>query len=538
MNQELQRLSAEVQEILHPHSSEDARLVQKGLMLYRQGMVTHLQFGDDGVTATVQDVTPVKVRLDLNFLSMSECSCPNEGWCRHQMAVFFAAYAKGASVTEWVEEWREPMKEKKLTASWGMQTAKDLIKANGILKPDYGRWVHSFEVSFDTLVASKKYTSPFIIAELFDIYERRISASAPVEQEWRLLYELVGLVVSFKKLAVLSEQSGHTEQLVTRAYLHLFHNMMDEAGDLLDRIGMQTMPFDFDDFIVKLKDDAFELLTAAQGLEMERTYLYRLLWIDLFKKKEWRLEEIRKVEARLEKLMDWENPLPLMIAAVHLNLLATNDDAALKMLGNVADERITPYLMSWIELLSQKKAWKRVAPLVELFVHKIKRFLENMGSYQSCSSFTRAALKAIAPYCAGTNRMDLFERAMMQTLPYSFADYEYLLFERGQYDRWGELHEYVGLSYYELPKDRVKVVEKEMPEVLMGMLHQLAQREIEQKNRQSYKHAIRHLKKLRTLYKKLKRLDDWDYFFEQLLERTKRLRAFHEECRRSKLIEV
>ena len=121
--------------------------------------------------------------------------------------IFFCIFTVG-SVAEWVAEWREPMKEKNDIASWGLQTAKDLIKANGVMKPDYRRWVESFEVSFDTILNSKKYSSPFIIAELFNIYERRIKASAPVEQEWRLLYEMVGIVVSFKKLAVLTENAG------------------------------------------------------------------------------------------------------------------------------------------------------------------------------------------------------------------------------------------------------------------------------------------------------------------------------------------
>ena len=95
----------------------------------------------------------------------------------------------------------------------------------------------------------------------------------------------------------------------------------------------------------------------------------------------------------------------------------------------------------------------------------------------------------------------------------------------------------MGWSFYDLPRDRVKVIEKEKPEVLLGMLHQSALNEINQKNRSSYKAAVRHLKKLRTLYKKIKRVDDWQYFLDNLMEKTKRLRAFHEECRRSKLIE-
>jgi uncharacterized Zn finger protein len=61
---------------------------------------------------------------------------------------------------------------------------------------------------------------------------------------------------------------------------------------------------------------------------------------------------------------------------------------------------------------------------------------------------------------------------------------------------------------------------------------------VDMKNRSSYKQAARVLKKLRTVYKKLKRVPEWEVFFERLLVRTKRLRAFHEECTRSKLIEV
>lgn len=533
----IQSLSDELKELLNSNAVEDAKLVQSGLMLYRQGLVTQVHMGNEVVTAIVQDVTPCKVRLDLTFLGLSECSCPNEGLCRHQMAVFFSAFSRVGSVATWVDEWREPAREKKAFTTWGMQTAKDLIKGNGVLKPDYSRWVHSFEVSFDTLLQTKKYTSPFIVTELFGIYERRIHASAPVEQEWKLLYELVGIVVSFRKLAVLSEQAGHSEDVVKRAYLHLFHNMLDDAEDLVAKIGIQTLPFDFDAFILQLKDDAFELLTAASSLEYERIYLYRLLWAQLFKKKAWREEEAGKIRPRLKELQDWENQAPLMIAGIHLNLLLHHDEQALGLIGRFADKEIAPYMIYWIDFLTQQKEWKRVGPLIELFLQKLKAYLEDLGAYQSCSTFTKKSVKAIAPYCVETGRTDLFERALLQTLPYSFADYEYLLFERGQFERWGELQAFAGFNFYDLPKDRVKLVEKEKPEVLLGMLHQTVQSEIDQKNRQSYKMAVRHLKKLRTLYKKMKRVDDWQYFIDTLLERNKRLRAFHEECLRAKLVE-
>ncbi|WP_066070623.1 hypothetical protein [Neobacillus soli] len=536
-NQLLAAFSDGVRELLNPVDAEDANLVQKGMMLYRQGLVTQLYMRDDEVTAVVQDVTPVKVRLDLHFLGMSACSCPQEGWCRHQMAVFFSAFSRMGSVADWVAEWREPIRESKAVAGWGMQTAKDLIKANGVLKPDYSRWVHSFEVSFDTLLASKKSTSPYVIQELFGIYERRIHASAPVEQEWRLLYELIAIVVSFRKLAALSEELGHEADMVKRTYLHLFHNMMDDAEELAGKIGVQSLPFDFDEFIDQLRVDTFEVLTCAKGLVYERVFLYRLLWVHFFKKKAWREDEVSRVQVRLKELQDWESPAPLLLAGIHLNFLLGNDDEALKLVGQFGAEEIAPYMVYWIDYLTGLKAWQRVGAVIELFLHKVKVYLEQLGSYHSCATFVRNALRAVAPYCAEKDRVDLYERALLVMLPYSFADYEYLLFERGHYERWGELQAWVGMDFYDLPKDRMKLIEKERPAVLLAMLHQTAQREIDQKNRASYRLAVRHLKKLRTLYKKLKRVDDWEYFMETLMERTKRLRAFHEECRRSKLIE-
>ncbi|MEH7307905.1 SWIM zinc finger family protein [Neobacillus drentensis] len=537
LSEKIELFGDQVRELLHPTVTEDARLVQKGLMLYRQGLVKQLQVWNEKITATVQDVTPCYVTLEFEYLSLSKCSCPGEGFCRHQMAVFFSAYSRVGSVADWVTEWREPMKEKTAFSNWGMKTAKDLIKANGVSKPDYGRWVHSFEVSFDTLLATKKYTSAYVIPELFGIYERRIHASAPVEQEWRLLYELVGIVVSFQKLARLSDQLGHDEDTVKRAYLHLFHNLMDDAEDLSIKIGVQSLPFDFDEFVDKLRADTFEILNCTQGLQYERFFLYRLLWIHFFKKKAWREEELVKIQARLKELQDWESPAALLLAGIHLNFLLGNDEAALKLVGPFSDEEITPYLVFWIDYLSGLKAWKRVGPVIELFLQKVKEYLEQLGGYHSCATFVRNALRSVAPYCAESERVDLYERALLVMLPYSFGDYEFVLFERKQYDRWGELQAFVGLDYYELPKDRLKQIEKERPEVLLGMLHQTAQKEIDQKNRASYRMAVRHLKKLRTLYKKLKRVDDWEYYLDTLLERTKRLRAFHEECKRSKLIE-
>jgi hypothetical protein len=536
-SEQIRELAEELKlDILSAMSPEDVRMVQSGLMLYRQGLVSQLRYDGGEFIATVQDVTPAKVRLDPAFLGMSECSCPSVGLCRHQLAVFFAAYSKVGSVGDWMSEWREPAREKKSAAVWGLQTAKDLMKAGRLPQPDYDRWLQLFEASFDSLVGGKKHSNPYVIQELFGIYQRRVAASAPVEQEWRMVYELVAAVVSFRKLAVLSEELGFGEEAVRRSYLHCFHNLLDDADDLARRISVQTLPFAFDVFIERLKVEVFAALTCCSGFVPERAHLHRVLWTEVFRKKEWRQEEALRIGAVLKALDESEEPLPFEVTMIHLYFLLENDELALKLAGRVEDESFVTYMVFWIGFFTAAKAWRRVGPVIELFLGRLKGYLGALGSYHSRSAFVRTALRAISKYCTENGRFDLFERALLAGLPYSYGEYEFLLFERGDYARWAELQAFVGMEYSDLPKERVKLVEKERPELLLGLLHQTAQKEIDLKNRASYRMAVRHLKKLRTLYKKLRRVDDWEYFLDGLMERTKRLRAFHEECQRSKLI--
>jgi hypothetical protein len=535
-SEKVQELADELMDLLIANSSEDARMVQSGMMLFRQGLVSQLRYEDGEFCATVQDVTPAKVRLDPEFLGLSECSCPGGELCRHQLAVFFAVYSKVGSVSDWLAEWREPARETRSAAMTGLQMAKDLMKAGRLPQPDYDKWLGLFESSFDTLVGGKKYSNPYVIPELFGIYQRRVKASAPVEQEWRQLYELVGAVVSFRKLAVLSEELRFAEEVVRRSYGHCFHNLLDDVEDLSRRISAQALPFAFDVFIERLKDELFAALTCCKGFVLERVFMHRVLWSEVFRRKEWRQEEALRIGAELKALDDEASPLALEVTMIHLYFLLENDELALKLAGRVEDEDLVPYMVYWIESFTAAKAWRRVGPVIELFLGKLKGYLERLVSYQSRSAFVRTAMRAISGYCTETGRFELFERALLSGLPYSYADYEYLLFERGDYVRWAELQAYVGIEYVDLPRDRVKVIEKERPDLLLGLLHQLAQKEIDMKNRASYRLAVRHLKKLRTLYKKLKRVDDWEYFLDGLMERTKRLRAFHEECQRSKLI--
>ncbi|WP_409973207.1 SWIM zinc finger domain-containing protein [Bacillus sp. Bva_UNVM-123] len=527
----LQFAAKELMGQLRPYNEEDERLVQKGLLLFRQRLVYQLRFESDKISATVQDVTPAKVVLDLDFIHLSECSCPVEGFCRHKLAVFFQLLSHARSVSTWVEEWRQPLKEKKTAKQLGLQTAKDLLRTQGRLKPDYDTWIAAFNESFDTILEGQGEPKPYIMTELYQVYERRWKAGAPFEQEWKLLYSLIGYVFSFQKLMKLSVKLDHPSEMINRYYIHLFHDTTDEIAHLIDKLSIHSLPFAFDEFIEKLKQDSTALVTVNFPFEYERTYLYRLLWTKFFKKKAWYEEEIRKLQAYKE------TNLPIIVGIIHLHILAKEDETALEVLAKT-DKSMTPYMLYWIEQFTHQKDWQRMGPFIETYINRLNEYLLTSKNFYEKTNYTKLAIKAIAPYCEQTEKADLYEKALIETLPYCFSEYESFLFERKAFTKWLDLHGYTNMGIVTIPKERLKILEKEEPACLLPLYHHAVQDHIARKGRDNYRDAVRKMKKLRTLYKKLKRQDEWEFFLETLLEKTKRLRAFQEECQRGKLIDA
>jgi hypothetical protein len=288
------------------------------------------------------------------------------------------------------------------------------------------------------------------------------------------------------------------------------------------------MPFAFDEFLSKLRKDSSILLESTNNtFPVERLLLYRLLWTHLFKKKVWREEELENIAGSSE--------FELIIAEIHQYFLLNRDIEALEKIKLIGPSSML-FLMDWLENLTAKRDWSRLKPYVEQMIDFSKVYLKDLRSDQQKRHIVRAVIHAILPYCKEMNQNDLYERALYNLLPYSYAAYDAFLFETGDYLRWCELQAYIGVDLAWIGKDRINVVAASSPETLVILYHQSIQQQIDLKNRQSYREAVRQLKKLRTLYKKLKRLPEWEEFFELLVDKTKRLRAFQEECKRGKLI--
>lgn len=530
--------SGKIQELLRPEVEEDVKLVQKGLLLYRQGLVRQVKVDFDTTEATVQDVTPVQVTIDHNFLELSTCSCPIEGLCRHQLAAFFAAFSKIGSVSDWVESWREPIRKKQEATQWGLKRARDLLKTAGKLQPDYDRWVSTFHESFDAIMKGTGPIKAYVVAELFEVYSRRVKAGAPLEREWRLLYELIGSVTSFIKLSELTVELNHDREQIERFYRHVFFSIVEDVENCLQKLASHSLPFAFDAFIQRLKADSLQLLNGTPTVEFAEIYAYRMLWENLFKNKTWYKQE----QERLQPLIDQEN-IPftkrfcISMGYVYLSIFLREDEKALQYI-KAFEITSVPTLGAVMNMLIDQKAWERMSPFVLYYIEIIKPYLGSLHEFYKKEQFANETLALMDAYCSAMKRHDLYENVLVQLLPFSYYDYSEFLFYQEKFDKWSELQGYMKISVDMLDNGDLREVQNKAPEALVPLYHQTIQDLINQKSRDHYRMAVRLLKKLRTLYKKQKNEADWVFFLNQLLEKTKRLRAFQEECKRGKLIDA
>nr|MBS9408505.1 hypothetical protein [Streptococcus oralis] len=76
-----------------------------------------------------------------------------------------------------------------------------------------------------------------------------------------------------------------------------------------------------------------------------------------------------------------------------------------------------------------------------------------------------------------------------------FANYEQYVLAKKQYRTWAELQLLHGFEAIELLKEPLKDIEKEAPEAALPLYHLAATEAIEERNRKSYRRAVRYLKK-------------------------------------------
>lgn len=524
----------QIKKLLKPDQDHDVAVVQEGMALYFQGVVDAAPMEKEIVIAEVFDLVIHKVDMHLLFPQLWSCTCGDDFICRHQMAVFFSLYSELGSVMDWVEEWKNDVSPA-LPQAFNIRRASEIFaerKEEAIIDKSYPSYKEFVTQAFSEQFEHKQQMPAYMMEEQIRQYLKYIGRKAPLEREWKMLYRFTTLFCTLLQTLKLL-RLYHNEPYTVRVFYAFATDLAEELHELVQPLSRQARPFAFDPFVESLKDDVAKLLDGDDMLEYECIDLYREIWTYLFSKNDWRKMELERVQMELSSLYpETKERMAFTIAAIHLSLLENHDEQAATLLSELKVDAI-PYLFYWLNLLSDK----RPLPYIEFVIAHVGDFLANLHDYYERVDFVRTFTRPISNWCYKSQRLDLLEKFYRVTLPHSYWKYANFLFEQKQYKKWVEMHIYSDISIDMIGSDLIKEVVSKEPELILPLYYHAVQTKVSLKNRPAYKQAVRYLKKMRTIYKKLKQEESFERYMQYVTDSTKRLRAFQEELKRGKLID-
>ncbi|MBS4200670.1 hypothetical protein KHA93_13610 [Bacillus sp. FJAT-49732] len=517
----IQSYSQELKSLLDPRSEVHEKLIQKGMILFRQQLVYGVKFSNEKVEAKVQDVTPVNVELSFDHPSNSTCTCPEQGICRHQMALFFTVLSRAQSVFIWLQEWKNHYQVADILST--LQRGSDLLeKVPPRMEKSPEQWIDRIRNAYHHVSAKNFYE----LEEWARVCYKRLLGFAPVEREWKPLFQLFAACESLKVINSLASEPKK------RAHLRSFtEQMLEEADEALSKLTTTASPFAFDEYFHFLREKSHTFLEDETVFPTEFTDIYMKLWSALFKRK----RDLRQEWDRLIARMDEDHDERIDIAYIHIAILLEEDDKAIEQMKNLGSA-IAPYTLRWMNMLQNDRMRDRLNHYLPVFIDQITTFISSLTHSYEQAQFTRALFQILDSNTALYLDSSLLEKVYMKLLPYSRFQYNEYLLAKKDYKKWAELQVYTKNSLDYIDKHTIDIVAKNEPAALKPLYHETITTLINNRGRDSYKRAVRYLKRLQKLYKKEKKLKQWELYLSTLLNHTKRLRAFQEECIRGKLI--
>ncbi|MFM9278015.1 SWIM zinc finger family protein [Paenibacillus jiagnxiensis] len=542
--------------------------IKRGFQYYKQGRVHELMTPDHGpVEAVVQENgASARVSLSLDALENSECSCGENGGCRHMIAVLLqyaaleerpvysivnAHSANLASRTVLSPPHREAGHASGTGTGTGDRSAAipqagheqangaaiamtqvDHEHANGPAIEDMSasQW-HSLFGQCTVTLGNGAQPAQYANQALEAIYAVKPPLAPVLEQ-------LFGL---HAHLFVLHRLIGHAPGAARPAHFYLGYHTQIAADEiqaairisLSEELAIEGLPEHWS-MVTDTLDYLRERMLNESGGRLyyfpDIYYRFWQQWLaphaggpEMFR------EELRLLEAAEGAQDSGPARVPRLLARCWMYVFLGRDEEAWRLLqaadGSTALQLPSAQLLLLISALHGQGEWARLVDGLTATGP-----LLGTGSLDEYLACWRTALEHLPE----------LEARMWDTLtgmlPLSGDIYAQALLERGRYRQWMDYQLSTGAEPLDYRVAELQVIERHAPELLLPFYHQAVERYVLLKNRHDYKAAVKLLKRLAKLYKKMKLEDRWEAFFASFASRHGRLRALQEELRKGKLL--
>ncbi|RAV12484.1 SWIM zinc finger family protein [Paenibacillus contaminans] len=506
-------------------------VLERGWLYYHKGRVKELELeGGTELRARVRGSEWYRVVVNLESFARSTCECPADGWCQHIAAVFFQTYESHGRPELMLRQLQLAIQTRaRNSKSAAAKLRKEAERRSAIELGDGPKeWQRFFEQRFH----GYSLGSPQAVEEFYDM---AVSSLEKLAEDWdpriKPLYSLHVLLFILRKVEQLHEDSQST-------YLSYYVGVgsaavSERCREAIAGLASENEPSPIRKAYPKHWEEtiafsAETMLTGKAG-PIDWLDLYRLLWWRWFGDGGGEGSAVREERTRLTLLLGRQGLTPrrkdtLLLALTHFDLMNGEDEQAMRQLNELQAKKVGDFRIV-LQHLTNEGAWTRLTAwlrwlLPETVKARQDEFVMICGFWQSA-----------APHLESDEE---WVRIMLSLLPRSYPFYAGYLMQSGRIKQWVDLQLSLNVLPNRLNAIDLKTVEHEDPALLLPLFHQAVERSILEKNRTSYKTAVKLLRKLQTIYKKLNRLDRWEDFLQRLAVKYSRLRAFQEELKKGK----
>jgi uncharacterized Zn finger protein len=501
-------------------------ILERGWEYYHKGYVLSMDLTDGiHLQATVYGTKKYIVELNLENFSRSECTCPYNGYCKHMAAVFFNAYSAHGRPEMLLREMKSSLhasKKRSVRSSEGRAKKqveqRSTPQANGTPK----EWHKYFEQRFYGYSLNQQNSiDGFYTAAWMDLSE----IASKWEASIRNLYLLHVLIFIMRKM-------DQFHQLNQASYLSYYHETscrsvakqcIEKLNEMLEAFQEARKPHKkvWEETISFIRETA---LTGKPG-PVDWLTVYRLLWWTVFDRKTYAVAERQRLEQLLESTeLQPRKKDALSIALAHFEIMEGQDDAAMQRLKMITNPQLSDFYMV-LQGLVQREQWERLLLWLRWLLPTLPKARQD--DFHAVCSYWLEAMKH-------QPTDEEWIHVMLSLLPRSYYYYTDYLMKTERFRQWVDLQLSHQISPSSLYTEHLKAVEKADPTLLLPLYHQAVEKAVAEKNRVSYKVAVRYLKRLFTIYKRLKQSERWEDYIYRLAKKYSRLRAFQEELQRGK----
>ena len=281
--------------------------------------------------------------------------------------------------------------------------------------------------------------------------------------------------------------------------------------------------FETDEFYKALNVQVREFILRNKGLFEVRLELYAIMWEFLYK-------DVASQEQELARLLE-DDSVDAAFFAAYFNLMKGDEETLATIAARAGGEHVGHWL-PLADLAAEMEDSGSLSVIMDTIYPHIGEYFKRITFSNDRYHFIRKidGLLEEADF-PETRREELFMIYGEDGVS-AFGDF---LIERERFAEWAALMHRFNVPYDGLEPDTLKFVLANDPAAVMPLLHTYAMRFIQEKNRHSYRRAVRLFKNMKAGAKKSGKVDFWNRYIDTVREQYRRLRALSEEMEKGNL---